>query len=117
MPDVSGTRISLLPAATAVSDTDLLPVAQGNTTKKSTLSLVKAWIKGWIAKGDVGLGDVANVLQYSASNKPTSADVTYDGTASGLSATDVKGAVDELDTRVDALESALDGLVSRLGAM
>lgn len=100
MPDITGTKISALDADSTITDSDYLAGVDAGASpiksKKFTFATIKSWIKGWIAKGDVGLGNVANVLQYSANNKPTSADVTYDGTVSGLSATDVKGALDEL---------------------
>ena len=52
-----------------------------------------------VTAAQVGLGNVDNVQQYSASNPPPAPDaedVGYDNTVSGLSATDVKAALDEL---------------------
>ena len=49
--------------------------------------------------GDVGLGNVDNVRQYSANNPPPvpdAEDVPYDNTVSGLMATDVQNAIDEI---------------------
>ena len=96
MPDTVNQKISELPAAWTPLDGDVLAGVQSGTTKKFAFSAIKTWLKLWITKSDVGLSNVANVLQYSASNKPSAADVTYDGTISGLSATDAKGAIDEL---------------------
>ena len=100
MPDVSGTKISALDTDSNLNDSDYLAGVDANAspikTKKFTLAALKTFFKSGLTKSDVGLDNVANVLQYSASNKPTAADVTYDGTTSGLSATDAKGAIDEL---------------------
>jgi hypothetical protein len=57
-----------LPAAAAVADADTLPVNQGAGNLKQTFAAIKTWIKGWIAKADVGLGDVPNVDATNASN-------------------------------------------------
>lgn len=76
MPDtITGTKISALTAASAASDSDVLAGVQSNTTKKFSLAIIKAWVKGWLSKTDVGLGNVDNVQQYSASNKPTPSDI------------------------------------------
>lgn len=62
----SSVALSQLPAfsgmsaAAAVSDTDTFPVNQGAGNLKQTLAAVKTWIKGWIVKADVGLGNVDN---------------------------------------------------------
>lgn len=101
--DISGTKISALTADSSISDNDYLAGVDGDAsplkTKRFLFSAIKSWIQGWIAKSDVGLSNLANVLQYSAFNKPTAADVTYDNTVSGLSATDAKGAIDELASK------------------
>lgn len=94
--DTAGAKISQLPEATTPTDSDELAGVQNRVTKRFSLSGIKTWIKNWITKEDVGLSNVANVLQYSATNKPTGADVPYDGTTSGLSATTAQGAIDEL---------------------
>ena len=76
MPDtITGTKISALTAASAASDSDVLAGVQSNATKKFPLSVIKAWIKSWLSKTDVGLGNVDNVQQYSASNKPAPSDI------------------------------------------
>lgn len=75
MAEITGSKISALPAVTSASDSDVLAGVQSSTTKKFSLSVIAAWIKGWITKSDVGLSNVANVLQYSASNKPTPTDL------------------------------------------
>lgn len=76
MPDtITGTKISALNAASTASDSDVLSGVQSGATKKFALSVLKTWIKGWLAKADVGLSNVANVLQYSADNKPSPSDI------------------------------------------
>jgi len=45
--------------------------------RKTTWSNIVAKIKGLLSKSDVGLSNVDNVQQYSASNKPTANDVTF----------------------------------------
>lgn len=62
---MADTKISNLTAAASVADADLLPIVQGGTTKKSTHGLLKTWIKAWIVKGDVGLGNVDNTADLS----------------------------------------------------
>lgn len=54
------TDFSALSAAAAVADTDSLVVNQGAGNLKQTFTAVKTWVKGWIAKADVGLGNVDN---------------------------------------------------------
>lgn len=52
-----------------------------------------------VTAAQVGLGNVDNVQQYSASNPPPAPDaedVPYDNTQSGLMATDVQSAIDEI---------------------
>lgn len=49
-----------LTAAAAVSDTDTLAVNQGAGNLKQTFTAIKTWIKSWIVKADVGLGNVDN---------------------------------------------------------
>lgn len=47
-------------AAAAASDTDTVPTNQGAGNLKQTLAAIKTWIKAWIVKADVGLGNVDN---------------------------------------------------------
>lgn len=49
-----------LGAAAAAADADTFPVNQGAGNLKQTLAAIKTWIKAWIVKGDVGLGNVDN---------------------------------------------------------
>ncbi len=56
----------------AIADTDALEVQQAFVAPASTLhqtfAAVKTWIKAWIVKADVGLGNVANSLQLVAAS-------------------------------------------------
>lgn len=66
-------KISELSEATSLSDSDVLAGVNAATTRKFTLARLKAFFKASLTKADVGLGNVANVLQYSVENKPTPA--------------------------------------------
>lgn len=54
MPDTEGLKISLLPSATSPADADVLAGVQGNTTKKFSLSAIKAFIIAAITPGGIG---------------------------------------------------------------
>lgn len=71
MPD-SGVKISSLPSAAAedIQGTDVLAGVSDDATKKFTFTNILTWIKARLSKSDIGLDNVANVLQYSASNPP-----------------------------------------------
>lgn len=47
-------------AAGAAADADLVPVNQGGSNLKQTFAGIKAWIRAWLVKADVGLGNVDN---------------------------------------------------------
>lgn len=72
---VTGTRINDLPAAQDLTGTDVLAGVNSSATRKFSLSSILAWIKNQMTKADVGLDNVANVLQYSAANKPSPSDL------------------------------------------
>lgn len=71
-----------LSAGAAISDTDYLELQQTTVSPASTVnsqfSAIKTWIKAWIVKADVGLGNVDNT---SDANKPVS---TAQATADAL---------------------------------
>ncbi len=75
MDPVTGVRIDDLPAAQDIAGTDVLAGVNSSATRKFSLSSIFAWVKNQLTKADVGLDNVANVLQYSASNKPSAADL------------------------------------------
>ena len=54
MPDTEGVKISLLPSATTPADADVLAGVQGNTTKKFSLSAIKAFIIAAVTPGGIG---------------------------------------------------------------
>ncbi|MGM4891275.1 hypothetical protein [Tardiphaga sp. 839_C3_N1_4] len=65
--DLAGTAaVAQLPAfsgmsaAAAAADADTFPTNQGGGNLKQTLAAIKTWIKAWIVKADVGLGNVDN---------------------------------------------------------
>jgi hypothetical protein len=65
--DVAGTAaLAQLPAfsgmsaAASAADADTFPTNQGAGNLKQTLAAIKTWIKAWIVKADVGLGNVDN---------------------------------------------------------
>jgi hypothetical protein len=97
--EIVGTKISDLTAASAASDSDVFAGVQSNTTKKFSLSVIKAWVKGWISKADVGLGNVENERQYSSAN-PQPADKT---TISTETATAMSGILQGTGSAVTAL--------------
>lgn len=97
--EITGSKISALPAASAASDSDVLAGVQSNTTKKFSLSVIKAWVKGWISKTDVGLGNVENERQYSSAN-PQPANKT---TISTETATAMSGILQGTGSAVTAL--------------
>lgn len=60
----------LADAGAALADTDYIEVQRnGQTfTERGALSVVKTWIKSWIVKADVGLGNVTNNAQLTVAN-------------------------------------------------
>ena len=51
-----------------------------------------------------------NNIEDNATADQTAAEVTFDNTASGLTATNVKAAIDEVEGRVDTAETKLAGI-------
>lgn len=54
MPDIEGVKISLLPSAANPADADVLAGVQGNTTKKFSLSAIKAFIVAAVTPASIG---------------------------------------------------------------
>lgn len=48
-------------AGVGIQDGDVFRGVQSGATVKLSFAQVKTWVKGWIAKSDVGLGNVANI--------------------------------------------------------
>lgn len=62
---------SITPAASIAADTEMVFGAADQTSgtpKPYQFSVIKTWIKSWIVKADVGLGNVSNALQLVAAN-------------------------------------------------
>lgn len=70
-----GKKVSQLDEINSISDSDLIHVASNGSSKNSPFIKVVAYIKSKLTKSDVGLDNVDNVQQYSASNPPTKSDV------------------------------------------
>lgn len=69
-----GTLIAGSAAKTTPVDADSVAIsdsAASGVAKKTTFGNLKTWVKSWIVKGDVGLGNVDNT---SDANKPVSTD-------------------------------------------
>lgn len=106
-----------LTVAAAAADTDTLPVNQGAGNLKQTFAAIKTWIKGWIAKADVGLGNVDNTsdsTKWAATAALTNK--TFDCSATGnvckvrLGSSDVTGTLPKANGGLGAatLSAALD---------
>lgn len=73
MPDEpTGVKISLLPSASSLADADVLAGVQGNTTKKFSLSALKAFIRSGLTASDVG----AVPTSRTVNNKELSSNIT-----------------------------------------
>ena len=84
MPDTEGVKISLLPSATTPADADVLAGVQGNTTKKFSLSAIKAFIIAAVTPGGIGaVPDTRTVNGYALSS-----DISLDADDVGARADD-----------------------------
>lgn len=68
---MADTKQSAETASGAITDADLWGGVQSGANVKFLFSAVKTWIKSWIAKADVGLGNVPNVDTTDATNIST----------------------------------------------
>jgi len=75
----TGVKISLLPSASSLSDSDVLAGVQGNTTKKFSLSALKAFITSAITAA--GIGAVPD--NRKVNNKSLSSDISLDASDVG----------------------------------
>ena len=110
--EVTGVPISSLPGASTPGSNDVVPGVQSDTTKKFKLGDLLAWIKTQLSPADIGavgasdVGVAGGVAELDANGKvpsaqlpaiPSDADeIGYDNTTSGLTATDVQTAIDEV---------------------
>ena len=92
--DLASGVIPTVPTPSDATPQNLGVAAAGSSADYSRADHVHE--KPTYTKSDVGLSNVADVLQYSASNKPTAADVTYNGTIGIIAVTNVKGALDAM---------------------
>lgn len=72
-------------AGAAVANADTFPTNQGAGTLKQTFTAVQTWIRSWIAKGDVGLGNVTNALSTAATSSPGVGNDNTQGYVAGIS--------------------------------
>lgn len=93
-------------SAPDVADVDLFRGVKGGVNVKFPFSLVKAWIKSWISKGDVGLGSVDNTSDV---DKPIS-----NATAAALNA--IEADISALQDDVAALGGATSRTFEQYGA-
>ena len=118
-----GVKISDMPNASSPSGADVLAGVQNNRNKKFSLTTLLQWIKdnlsltaadvGAVDTADVGVADgvasLDNTGKVPPSQLPTipsdASDITYDPTTSGLSATDVQDAIDEVQGEIGNLPS------------
>lgn len=106
------TQINQLTELTSTSDGDLLLIRENATgvDKKMQASNLRAKAT---TKDDVGLGDVDNVSAANLRDRSThtgtqaGTTVTYSNATSGLTATDVQDAIDEVDGRVNEIEQQI----------
>lgn len=82
MPDTEGVKISLLPSATTPADADVLAGVQGNTTKKFSLSAIKAFIIAAVTPGGIGAVPDTRTVNGQALSSNISLDAEDVGAAS-----------------------------------
>ncbi len=81
MPDTEGVKISLLPSATSPADADVLAGVQGNTTKKFSLSALKAFFIGAISPARIGAVPTSRTVNGKALSENISLDAEDVGAA------------------------------------
>lgn len=106
---VSGVKISSFPTASNIQSADLITGLQDGENKNFSFSRILSWLQQqltslFVPNSKIGVSNGVAELDSSgtvpSSQLPpiasTAADVTYDNTGSGLSASDVQEAIDEL---------------------
>lgn len=81
MPDTEGVKISLLPSATSPADADVLAGVQGNTTKKFSLSAIKAFIIAAVTPSGIGAVPDTRTVNGKALSSNISLDASDVGAA------------------------------------
>lgn len=110
MPEETNVPISSFPEASSIDGADTVTGLQNNVNTNFKFSTILAWLVNAFRSAFVPAGrtvnnkSLASDITLSASDvgarpdnwTPSAADVTYDNTGSGLSASDVQDALDEL---------------------
>lgn len=103
--EIQKKKISELPSAVYLSDEDVMPVVQGSgsseATKKADIGLVGSTVAESKTFSNLDttsktLVGAINEVNSSLGNVPSADEISYDNTSSGLSASDVQGAIDEI---------------------
>lgn len=101
--EIQKKKISDLPSAVYLADTDVVPVVQGSsgseTTRKADFDLISTNIaesRNFSNLATESKTLVGAINELDAAGTPPADDVTYDNSTSGLSADNVQGAIDEL---------------------
>lgn len=110
MPEETNVPISSFPEASSIDGADTVTGLQNNVNTNFKFSTILAWLVNAFRSAFVPAGrtvnnkSLASDITLSASDvgarpdnwTPSATDVTYDNTGSGLSASDVQDAIDEL---------------------
>lgn len=101
--EIQKKKISDLPSAVYLADTDVVPVVQGSsgseTTRKADFDLISTNIaesRNFSNLTTESKTLVGAINELDAAGTPSADEVSYDNTTSGLSASDVQSAIDEL---------------------
>lgn len=130
---VYDTDSNVLGSALCVLDVERHPLQDDTVISDSDIPLVQEAVN-WAAQfqpsdfvaRNQGVAQAGKVLGIGADGMVTpvqgggggSADtVTYDNTSSGLDATNVQDAIDEVDATVDDIDSTVDGLASQVSTL
>lgn len=104
---------------TVISDSDIPLVQEAvNWAAQFQPSDFVAKNQGVAQAGKVlGIGNDGMVTPVQGGGGGSADTVSYDNTTSGLTATNVQGAIDEVDSTVDDIDSTVDGLASQVSTL
>lgn len=103
--EIQKKKISDLPSAVYLSDEDVMPVVQGSGSSEATNKVDIGLLGSTVAESKTfsnldttskTLVGAINEVNSSLGNVPSADEISYDNTSSGLSASDVQGAIDEI---------------------
>lgn len=103
--EIQKKKISELPSAVYLSDADVMPVVQGSGSSEATKKVDIGLVGSTVAESKTfsnldtsskTLVGAINEVNSSIGNVPSADEISYDNTSSGLSASDVQGAIDEI---------------------